>query len=165
LEEAIYYREVENILYVRLTGHITAAPCADLRNRVYDRFQKQPLLLGIFVDMTDCEYMDSTFMGLLVGFNKRLEKARGKKVTLFNINKTCFELLDNLGVSTLINFSSEAVAFPADMEKLEGPRQTNPEFLLNVHENLMELSDDNKKKFQTLGSVLKNEIEKKRGGE
>ncbi len=165
MQEALYYLEVGNILYVRLSGHITAAPCADLRNRIYDRFQKQPPLLGIFIDMANCEYMDSTFMGLLVGFNKRLEKAIGKKVILFNTNKTCYELLDNLGVSNLVSFSDEPMEFPENMERLEGARPTNPEFLLNVHENLMELSDDNKKKFQTLGSVLKSQIEKKHDGD
>lgn len=164
MEEALYYSELANILYIRATGHITAAPCTELRNRVTERLQHDPRPIGIYIDFSACEYMDSTFMGLLVGVNKRFQKLSGSRIILFNLNKTCHDLLDTLGIIDLVSVSAEAVEFPQDMEKVVEAGSTNPEFLLNAHENLMELSEENKKKFETLGTILKQQIKKNDSG-
>jgi anti-anti-sigma factor len=159
VDEAIYYQESAEILYMRICGHITAAPCTELRNRVLVRLTKAPPVIGIHIDMSDCEYMDSTFMGLLVGFNKRFGKATGRKLVLFNITPVCFELLETLGVSTLVDFSTEPLELPPTMEKIQTSSSMNPEFILNAHENLAEISEQNKNRFETLNTVLKNQID------
>jgi len=80
--EALFYKEDRNTLYLRAQGHITASLCADLRGMVFSRFEKTPQVENMYVDLSACDYMDSTFMGLLVGFNKRLVKAAGKNFQL-----------------------------------------------------------------------------------
>ena len=71
VEEALFLRESGNVIYIRATGHITANSCSELKSRVFGRLEAKPPVDAVYVDLEHCEYMDSTFMGLLVGFNKR----------------------------------------------------------------------------------------------
>ena len=72
MEEALLFAERDNKVYIRAFGHITAAACGTLKARIFERFESSPSPDNLYVDLSSCEYMDSTFMGLLVGFNKRL---------------------------------------------------------------------------------------------
>lgn len=154
MAEALYYKEKDRVLYVAAEGHITAALCADLRARAFERFDGAPTVEGMFVDLSSCDYMDSTFMGLLVGFNKRLLKISGKKLTIVKPTESCRGLLATLGVLSLVEVREDPTEFPPDMENVVRTQSTGAELLLKAHENLMELSEDNKKRFSALHSVL-----------
>jgi anti-anti-sigma factor len=155
--EALQYKEKDTILYVRAQGHVTAALCADLRFIVFARFEAQPTITGMYVDLSGCTYMDSTFMGLLVGFHKRLTKAQAGKLRIVQPTKTALELLSGLGLLSLVDVIEEAVPFPSEMDDVLKTRSTGVDLLMKAHENLMELSDENAKRFSTLHSVLKKQ--------
>jgi anti-sigma B factor antagonist len=152
--EALFYKEEGNTLYIRAEGHLTAALCADLRELVFSRIDAQPRVEGIKADLSGVTYMDSTFMGLLVGFTKRLSK-NNATLQIFNPSKIAEELLDSLGICDLVEVSREANIFPTEMRNIVKTKQTGSDLLLKAHENLMELSEANKKKFETLHAVLK----------
>jgi anti-anti-sigma factor len=161
VDEILFYRETENRVYFKAKGHITANACLELRNRVLVRMQETPAPEGIHVDLSECEYMDSTFMGLLVGFNKRLTAITGNAIVLYDVNDTCYGLLDALGIAGLVVFKRGTAEFPPEMEELGTPGLANPEFIKNAHENLMVLSERNQKKFELLNSVLTASTDKK----
>jgi anti-anti-sigma factor len=155
--EALRYKEKDNVLYIRAEGHVTAALCADLRFMVFERFDSEPAVAGMFVDLSACTYMDSTFMGLLVGFHKRLARVKAGKLRIVNPTKSALELLSGLGLVPLVEVVGGPVSFPPDMEDVLKTRSTGADLLLKAHENLMELSEDNAKRFSTLHSVLKKQ--------
>ncbi len=157
MPEALQYKEKDDVLYVRAEGHVTAALCADLRFLIFARFDAAPPVKTMYVDLSACTYMDSTFMGLLVGFNKRLLKLGSGKLNVVRPTSPAKELLSGLGLLPLIEILEEKVAFPEDMEDVLKTRSTGVDLLLKAHENLMELSDDNVKRFSTLHSVLKSQ--------
>lgn len=159
MPEALQYKEKDDALYVRAAGHVTAALCADLRFIAFARFDETPPVKAMYVDLSACSYMDSTFMGLLVGFNKRLAKTGAPKLKVVRPASAAKELLSGLGLLPLIEILDEEVPFPAEMEDVVKTRSTGADLLLKAHENLMELSDENVKRFSTLHSVLKNQAE------
>ncbi|HCM28373.1 MAG: hypothetical protein A2Z99_09395 [Treponema sp. GWB1_62_6] len=156
--EALYYKEDGGKLYLKAQGHISAALCADLRSLVFERFDKVPAVTAMFVDLSLCDYMDSTFMGLLVGFNKRLARCGGKRLAIVAPTATAAELLSGLGLTSLVEIVKEE-NFPEDMENIVKTRTASSDLLMKAHENLMELSEANKKRFATLHSVLKGQSE------
>lgn len=160
MPEVLRYKEKDGYLYVRAEGHVTASLCADLRFIVFGRFDKAPPVAGMYVDLSACTYMDSTFMGLLVGFNKRLAKAGAGKLHIVKPTKSARDLLTGLGLVALVDISDQDVAFPEDMEDVVKTRNTGADVVLKTHENLMELSDENAKRFATLHSVLKGQAGK-----
>jgi anti-anti-sigma factor len=160
VDEALYFREFGDELFIRAMGHLTAALCPELKSRTFPRIDADPQLAAVYFDLSACEYMDSTFLGFIVGLNKRLKARSGKAVVLLHVNPTCLSLLKTIGVLKLVELSDEDKAFPEPMEKVgPGPRAT-AEFLLNAHEELTDLSEENKARFSTLTNALKDSIKK-----
>lgn len=160
MEEALYLAEQDNRIYVRSTGHVTANSCADLKARVFDRLESQPAIESVYVDLSDCEYMDSTFMGLLVGFNKRFLRFSERPITIIKANETCMKLLRTIGMSRLVEMSDEMPGFPDHMERIGTGRPVDAGFILGAHDDLIELSEENEKRFSALRSVLSQQLDK-----
>jgi len=153
VEEALFYRESGNVLYIRAQGHIAVKLCAELKARVFERLEANPPVQRLYVDLGPCEYMDSTFMGLLVGFNKRLLRFSEKPITILRANETCQKLLRTIGITRLVELSDEAVPFP-ELEPIGSAGAAPAGMLLDAHEDLAGLSEENEKKFAGLLSIL-----------
>jgi anti-anti-sigma factor len=163
VEEAILFGESDNVVYIKAIGHVTASLCADLKARVFLRMDSKPDIRDIVFDLSDCNYMDSTFMGLLVGFNKRSLRSSERPITLLKVGESCMKLLKTIGILRIVHLSEEDYAVPASLEKLVSTRKATANFLLNAHENLIEISEENEKRFAALRSVLKSQIDPKDG--
>lgn len=163
MDEALLLKESGDAIYIRALGHITANSCAGLKARVFERLERPPVLDNLFVDLSLCEYMDSTFMGLLVGFNKRLLRVAEKPITVLRANETCHKLLKTIGIARMVVMSDEEPRFPEDMETVGG--KADAELLLGAHDDLIELSEENERRFSALRSVLASEARKPSGGE
>jgi anti-anti-sigma factor len=159
VDEALLYREHESIIYIRAQGHITANVCADLKARVFDRLEAKPPINEIFIDLSECDYMDSTFMGLLVGFNKRFLRFSEKPVSIIRANETCKKLLRTIGVLRLVSVLDEAKPFPEPMENINTGRKAGASLILKAHEELIDISEENEARFGALRNVLKSSME------
>ena len=159
MEEALYVKETAQTIYIRAQGHVTAALCSDLKSRIFERLEAKPPVDNVYVDLSGCDYMDSTFLGLLVGINKRFLRFSERPLTVVRPSPPCVELLRTIGILRLIRILEEHVAFPDSMESIVTAEKATAEFLLDVHENLMDLSEDNRRKFSTLYTVLKSQID------
>ena len=155
----ILFAEADDTIYIKGIGHITAALCTDLKQRLFDKFTETTGPKEIAVDLKDCSYMDSTFMGLLAGCNRRLEKVSSRKIDIYNASESSVKLLQSMELLKVLNISSGAKDFPDKMEELGVKNSVDPDLVLNTHENLMELSESNRKKFSTLHELLKQQIE------
>ena len=161
MSEALYYKEQDNVLYIRAEGHVTAALCADLRERIFSRFEESAPVKAVYVDLSGCDYMDSTFMGLLVGFSKRLARLGAARLVITKPTDAARGLLDGLGLTALVDIVDADLPFPEEMENVLRTKSANNELLLKAHENLMELSEENRKKFALLHEALKKSSETK----
>ena len=160
MDEALFFKESDGIIYIRAQGHLTAALCPQLKARAFARIEESPPVKEIFMDFGPCEYMDSTFLGLVVGINKRFKASTGKTVVLLKPSQTCLGLLRTIGVTKLVTISEETVAFPQPMEAMAlGPRAT-AQFILDAHENLTEMSKENQSRFSSLTKTLKDSLGK-----
>jgi anti-anti-sigma factor len=168
VEESVYYKSVGAVVYMRATGHATALVCPPLKTAVFERLDTAPKVEEIYLDLASCEYMDSTFLGLIVGTQKRFAKAlgdagKGKSIVLIGVNEACKGLLRTIGVLGMVELVDEAVPFPPDMQRLSGEARSSARFLLDAHEELARLSDENKRRFAGLMSVLRNADDEEEG--
>ncbi len=160
MQNSIYYLENDNSIFVKAVGHITAPICFGLRQRVFNRFEETREIKAIYVDLSECEYMDSTFMGLLIGFNKKMSALFSKNVNIIKPSPESVTHLEELGLDKVLVFSGENVAFPADMEVISQKEKVSAEFILKAHENLIEISEDNRKRFKIVQELLSKQIKK-----
>ncbi len=167
MEEAVYYKESADAVYVKATGHVTALVCPPLKAKLFARIDRDPPPAFVHIELSGCEYMDSTFLGLIVGTHKRLfrkpQDASARGLKLYGVNEACRGLLRTIGVLGMVDIAQGELDLPADMERLAGGERATARFLLDAHEDLSELSVENRKRFSALTSVLRSAVESEDG--
>jgi hypothetical protein len=165
MEEAVFYKSEGATVYMKATGHVTALVCPPLKTAVFARLDADPPVEKVYIELSECEYMDSTFLGLIVGTQKRFGRLTGGQkgscgaIVLLHVNEACAGLLRTIGVLGMVELSDEPVPFPADLERLSGGTRASARFILDAHEDLSELSAENRRRFAGLSSLLKGSIE------
>jgi anti-anti-sigma factor len=143
-------------------GAIRATLCYPLRETLLEGLEEAADIPAVFVDLSRCVYMDSTFIGLLVAVDRKLQKGSGSRLRLMQPSPQCLDLLRQLGLQDLLIIDPSLTPPPADMEETaQAGGRPGADFVLHVHEALMETSEEARRRF----GLLKDELERKlRGG-
>jgi anti-anti-sigma factor len=164
VQEAVYFKEEAGTVYVRAEGHVTAALCPGLKSRVFARLDSAPPVERVRVDLSACEYMDSTFLGLIVGMHKRFAPLGKGRIALLGANDACIGLLRTIGVLGLVELSGEEPMLPEGMERVAEGTRASAQFILDAHEELSGLSEENRARFAGLTAVLKGSLKDRNSG-
>jgi anti-anti-sigma factor len=149
---------------VRIAGraNFTSSPdfktlLAELSQKGYARF---------IIDLSGCVLMDSTFLGVLVGFGLKTNSngvQDGCSIELLNANERVAELLENLGAIHLFKITSGALELPDDVKTCT-PESVNPSreeitrTSLEAHETLMSVNPDNVERFKDVTQFLAEDL-------
>lgn len=142
-------------LYISPIGHIKAFDCGSLKSFVTKQSADTNSIQAVYLEMKDCTYMDSTFIGVVAGINKQLRKNHKNSIQIQNITKVCKDLFDSMSLSPLLVFLEKPVSFPQDMETKPDSVFISKKDIAEAHEELIELSDENEKKFGVLTKILR----------
>jgi hypothetical protein len=77
---------------------------------------------------------------------------------LLKANEACRGLLRTIGVLSLVDLVDEDVALPTDMERIADGTRATAQFILDAHEELSALSEENRDRFSTLSALLKGSV-------
>ena len=131
-------------------------------------FYQQLLREGVtrfVVDLGACTYLDSTFLGILLGLGLKLKDAGNGLLHILNASARNLELLKNLGLDRLINIDAQKVELNGVSEKaleeVNCPVPTRAEAgptILEAHENLMEFDPRNVPKFKDVVEFLREDL-------
>ena len=131
-------------------------------------FYQQLLQEGVHrfaVDLEACTYLDSTFLGILLGLGLKLKDAGNGLLHVLNASSKNLELLKSLGLDRLIQIDSPKVqangAVPKQLEEVACPVPTREEAaptILEAHEALMEFDARNVPKFKDVVEFLREDI-------
>jgi anti-sigma B factor antagonist len=119
------------------------------------------------VDFLHCASMDSTFLGVLAGAALELRKLTpAGSLVLARVGPRNLELIRNLGLHRLLTV--DAGDFPMNFDKCatalpcpDRPELENARMVLEAHENLVNVDEANRAKFQDVLAFLKNRVEQK----
>ncbi|MES2307345.1 MAG: STAS domain-containing protein [Verrucomicrobiota bacterium] len=113
------------------------------------------------VDLQDCTYLDSTFLGTLALLGSSLRKKSGH-LNVINANARNMELMQNLGLDRLFTIKLQHVAVDTSLleekkdpslNKLEAGQQ-----MLEAHQMLIEVDSKNLSKFKDVVAYLKEDL-------
>lgn len=111
----------------------------------------------IIIDLEDCLYMDSTFMGSLVGINSALLKKGDQRLIIANADDRNKRLLDNLGLSRIMDLRNDLGKFEAEWE-LAVNEPLEPKLLakhiLAAHDYLGKIDAKNRARFSEVKRLL-----------
>lgn len=116
------------------------------------------------LDLRECSLMDSTFVGVLARFSMALSTAApagaAPRIELLGAGERVDDMLDNLGVKALFGRLADAQDIPADLTPLDlsrgavSSRRALTETSLDAHRALMDLNEENRKKFAEVEKCL-----------
>ncbi|MCC6522157.1 MAG: SpoIIE family protein phosphatase [Polyangiaceae bacterium] len=135
---------------VRLTGRAT--------------WERAPALLAIltqacalpealvFLELAECESVDSTILGLLYRF--------GRKVTLVEPTAQVVAQIEELGITRHVRITHEPIARPATMVPAgdDASAEEQMRIVLSAHEALMAESQENRERFGLTVELLRSDL-------
>jgi len=149
------------------TVYVRAAGLANMKNApTLHGFLEAELAQGmrrVCLDLNGCLGMDSTFMGLMVEFSKRLTDQDGRLV-IVNPGPKNLLLLTMLGVNEVVPVMETCQAPVVDFFDLSSKPQLSVrermQLIRTAHENLVQLSASNQQKFAGFLEALDRDLAK-----
>ncbi len=123
----------------------------------------------ILIDMSDCNGMDSTFMGVLAGLSHYVKDKPDVALKLINLSAKNQKLLITLGVDRVVDYSlsttgdeRELIAHPGtDLQTLEpdfADKLEAAKTTLEAHETLVDINPENFAKFESVLELLQADV-------
>jgi len=165
-DSSIQVAELGPYMWVRVDGKGSFQNAADLKS-----FAFQMIATGrsrFVIDLCRCPMMDSTFMGTLVGIAIRLpEQSSSGKLTVVNANDRNAHLLENLGLTKIFPVQKDTAGFEEQASQvtnlleatptLDLPVEQRSQEVLEAHETLSEVSEENRKRFKDVVEFLRSD--------
>jgi anti-anti-sigma factor len=149
---------------VKVTGRACFQNSACLRDFVMEMLHQGKN--RFVLDFQQCTSMDSTFLGVLAGLALDLKKRAGGSLVLARMGSRNLELVRNLGLHRLLTV--DAGEFPMGFDRCDTPLQCGDQseleharLVLEAHENLVNVDESNRAKFQDVLAFLKNRVGQK----
>lgn len=155
----------DNVVFVKVAGRANFTSSVDfktlvngLRQKGHDQF---------ILDLSECQLMDSTFLGVLAGLGRKMKQSgngdRGATIALCSPSPRIADLLVNLGVADLFKVVTppaatdrlQPVAPAAGVDKKEISRTC-----LEAHQALMEIHPANVAKFKDVAAFLTEDLKR-----
>ena len=118
-----------------------------------------------YVDLSGCQGMDSTFMGLLVGQAQAFGEAGGR-LAVVKPNDLCLRLLRQLGVDEVVTVVPDAEVPSAEYVDIAGDSpvdiKARTDLVRQAHLHLASLNDENRAKFSAFLRALDDDLSKKK---
>lgn len=157
-ENRIEFGILDFDIFLKTYGHITANVCFNLKNFLFKKFQELNNDYNFYLDLHDTEYMDSTFIGLIVGIEKKINSLFNKHLIIINANEISLKLLKNMGLNKILIFENKNIPENLSLFKIEVEDNIDysekAKLILSTHKELSLLNEENKEKFKNLEDIL-----------
>lgn len=148
---------------IKVSGRATfdcAPPLRDLAKNL-----DQEKFTAIRVDLAACEWMDSTFMGVLAMLGLRAKKINAV-MEICAASAQNEELLAALGLKKLFVFTQNAIENPGCENCIKGgstemvQAKEGAQTVLEAHQTLMDVDDQNVAKFEKVVDLVQMDIDR-----
>jgi anti-anti-sigma regulatory factor len=121
------------------------------------------------LEVSECQLMDSTFLGVLAGLGLRFSDERNghdsASLELLNPSDRIFDLIENLGIEHLFQIHKGAAPAHGELSPIKNPagtadRTETTRTCLEAHRLLMEINPANVVKFKDVTKFLEEDLKK-----
>ncbi len=155
---SIEVAETEHTGYIRLSGKATFKLAPDFKDFVVYEMKKGKR--GILIDFSDCETIDSTFVGTITSLSLTYNNKNNNQIKLFNVNDHILSILKNLGLINVLDISNSVNNEETDFKSLKLVKREKVEIanlMLDAHETLASISEENAVVFKNVVEMLRRE--------
>lgn len=162
---------IEKGYLIKVVGRGTMEFCSQIFELLSDKIENadKDSIGNIYFELSEANYLDSSFIGVIVSVEKKLKKLTGNEVIILNPTDKVKEILSTMGLLELLpiqdNASLKNIQVNEEIQKKLQKDYKDIELLLKSHQNLMELNSENKKRFGLVEEMLKKELERNKKDE
>ncbi|MBR6240747.1 MAG: STAS domain-containing protein [Lentisphaeria bacterium] len=157
----IFISNKDGVHYIRVKGNASFV-CAPPLRELAKKLPAEPFN-GLRIDLEECTWMDSTFMGMLAMLGLSARK-KSVPAEIFNASEQNEKLLGGLGLKKVFEFRIGAFD---DVAGVAASNATTPESnahnVLDAHQTLMDIDISNVPKFEKVVEFVKKDIDKMEG--
>jgi anti-anti-sigma regulatory factor len=115
----------------------------------------------VVFDATQCEYLDSTFLGCLIAIHKSCEQSPGRQFVIAASPATRIKLFSTSSLNKFFNFVEACPdpideLEPLDIDQLD--RQTLGQHVMRCHERLAERGGHEAATFRSIANQLRDQL-------
>ena len=155
----IFLSEKDGVTFIRVKGNASFV-CAPPLRELAKRLASEPFG-GLKIDLEECTWMDSTFMGMLamLGLNA---KKKGVPAEIWNASEQNEKLLCGLGLKKVFVFQAGAFGGADDTPAASNAvtAENNARNVLDAHQTLMDIDEANVPKFEKVVEFVKKDIDR-----
>ncbi len=147
---------------IKVNGRATFQCTENLKDFCNSMLEKKDI--SISLEMENCTGMDSTFMGMMAKISLQARK-QNSVITINNINEDNKKNIFSLGLKNMFNFASsdEQSNDWEDIESQNDNQVTQRQNIIDAHQTLIDVNEDNRKEFQDIVNFLNLEKEMDEG--
>ena len=120
--------------------------------------------LRVVVDLESCDYLDSTFLGCLIGLHKQGIRLGGEKFQIYAAEACRLRLLATSGLQQLLDFIESKPETSGEFVSLELSdldERTLGRHVMDAHRMLSHLGGKDADKFRAIADRLEKELNSK----
>ena len=159
----VFISEKDGITFIRAKGNASFV-CAPPLRELAKKLAAEPFG-GLKIDLAECTWMDSTFMGMLamLGLNA---KKKGVPAEIWNASEQNEKLLLGLGLKKVFAFLAGTFGGADDAPAASNAvtAESNARNVLDAHQTLMDIDEANVPKFEKVVEYVKKDIDKMEQG-
>jgi len=150
---------VNNVPILKFVGDVRVLMSSSLDN-YFSSLYSRAILDRMVIDLTETEGIDSTALGLLAKMSIQLRNRFNVRPTIFSTNKDITRILKSMSIDMICDIVEEVHGNELEYNELNILDETEESVrqkVIEAHQTLMALSEDNKTEFQDLLSALKTD--------
>jgi anti-anti-sigma regulatory factor len=155
----VFLSDKDGIQHIRVKGNASFV-CAPPLRELAKKLAAEPFV-GLKIDLQECTWMDSTFMGMLamLGLNA---KKKGVSAEIYNASEQNEKLLCGLGLKKVFEFRSGPFMIGDDVPAASNActAENNARNVLDAHRTLMDIDEGNVRKFEKVVEYVRKDIDR-----
>ncbi|MBO4710026.1 MAG: STAS domain-containing protein [Kiritimatiellae bacterium] len=157
----IFISNKDGVHHIRVKGNASFV-CAPPLRELAKKLPAEPFN-GIKIDLEECTWMDSTFMGMLAMLGLSARK-KSVPAEIFNASEQNEKLLCGLGLNKVFEFKlGEFEAAAGAAASNATTPESNAHNVLDAHQTLMDIDINNVPKFEKVVEFVKKDIDRMEG--
>ncbi|MDC1529201.1 STAS domain-containing protein [Gammaproteobacteria bacterium] len=153
----ILVADVDNVPILKFVGDVRVLMGGAL-DAYFSSLYKKPILDKMIVDLTETQVIDSTALGLLAKMAIQLRNRFNVSPTIISTNTDITRILTSMSFDLICDIVEEPLGKDGNFDELcqlDENEDSLKQKVIEAHQTLMTLSDENRIEFHELVSALK----------
>ena len=168
-EDNLTAAEIDNKIYICLSGRGSFRISPPLKKYIHQK-KNNHSITHVFLNMKDCQGMDSTFMGVLAGLACLIKSSSKIKFQLTHLSKKNEKLLITLGVNRVLDYKMQSEDNETEFKpqpqlelSMDTDTKTKAEISLEAHKKLVDIDKKNLNQFKSVIELLQEDLDQLNG--